>query len=97
MVTMIAYASRMASAAPDPVTIARYWLDRADDLFSGCLRDRDVLPADQSIDVRFTEFMADEQGTLAAIYGVADQPFDDEVRAAMAGFIAEHPAAATAR
>ncbi|WP_431240315.1 sulfotransferase family protein [Mycolicibacterium aichiense] len=91
MVTMIAYASRMASAQPDPVTIARYWLDRADDLFSGCLRDRDVLPADQSIDVRFTDFMADEQGTLSAIYAVADQPFDDEVRAAMADFIAEHP------
>ncbi|MEZ0359655.1 sulfotransferase [Mycobacterium sp. SA01] len=91
MVTMIAYASRMASAQPDPVMIARYWLDRADDLFSGCLRDRDVLPADQSIDVRFTDFMADEAGTLAAIYAAADQPFDDEVRTAMAEFIAEHP------
>ncbi len=91
MVTMIAYASRMASAQPDPVKIAQYWLDRADDLFSGCLRDRDALPADQSIDVRFTDFMADEQGTLAAIYAVADQPFDGEVRAAMADFIAEHP------
>ncbi|PND58330.1 sulfotransferase family protein [Mycobacterium sp. ENV421] len=91
MVTMIAYASRMACAQPDPVMIARYWLDRADDLFSGCLRDRDVLPADQSIDVRFTDFMADEAGTLAAIYAAADQPFDDEVRTAMAEFIAEHP------
>ncbi|MCV7343136.1 sulfotransferase family protein [Mycolicibacterium rhodesiae] len=91
MVTMIAYASRMACARPDPVTIARYWLDRADDLFSGCLRDRDVLPADQSIDVRFTDFMTDEEGTLAAIYAVADQPFDEQVRTAMADFIAEHP------
>lgn len=91
MVTMIAYASRMACAEPDPAKIARYWLDRADDLFSGCLRDRDVLPAGQSIDVRFTDFMADEQGTLSAIYSLADQPFGDDVRAAMADFIAEHP------
>ncbi len=91
MVTMIAYASRMACAEPDPIKIARYWFDRADDLFSGCVRDRDVLPASQSIDVRFTDFMADEQGTLSAIYTLADQPFGDDVRAAMADFIAEHP------
>jgi hypothetical protein len=88
---MIVYASRMACAQPDPVKIARSWFDRADDLFSGCLRDRDVLPANQSIDVRFTDFMADEQGTLSAIYDLADQPYGDDVRTAMAGFIAAHP------
>ncbi|EHB47788.1 hypothetical protein MycrhDRAFT_5914 [Mycolicibacterium rhodesiae JS60] len=91
MLTMIVYASRMACAQPDPAKIARNWLDRADDLFSGCLRDRGVLPAGQSIDVRFTDFMADEQGTLSAIYRLADQPYDDDVRAAMADFIAAHP------
>ncbi|AQT80006.1 sulfotransferase family protein [Mycolicibacterium litorale] len=91
MATMIAYASRMATARPDPHAIGRYWLERAGDLFDGCLRDRDVLPADQSIDVRFSDFMADEHGTLAAIYELAGQPFDAEVRTAMAEFIAEHP------
>ncbi|WP_059019361.1 sulfotransferase [Mycobacterium sp. M26] len=91
MATMIAYSSRMATAAPDPHRVGRYWLGRAGDLFDGCLRDRDVLPADQSIDVRFSDFMADEQGTLAAIYELAGQPYDDEVHAAMDTFIAEHP------
>lgn len=91
MATMVAYASRMGAANPDPVTIGRYWLDRAEDLFSGCLRDRDVLPAAQSIDVRFTDFMADEEGTLATIYALAGQPYDDTVRTAMRQFIAEHP------
>ncbi len=91
MATMVAYASRMGAANPDPLTIGRYWLDRAEDLFSGCLRDRDVLPAAQSIDVRFTDFMADEEGTLATIYELAGQPYDDTVRTAMRQFIAEHP------
>jgi hypothetical protein len=81
----------MGAAHPDPTTLGRYWLSRAEDLFNGCLRDRDVLPADQSIDVRFTDFMADEQATLAAIYALAGQPYDAAVRAAMAHFIAEHP------
>jgi hypothetical protein len=91
MLTMIVYASRMACAQPDPAKIARNWFDRADDLFSGCLRDRDVLPVGQSIDVRFTDFMADEQGALSAIYDLADQPYGDDVRVAMAAFTAAHP------
>jgi len=91
MVTMVAYGSRMACDHPDPLAIGRYWMHRAEELLSGCLRDRDVLPAEQSIDVRFTDFMADERATLSAIYGLAGQPFDADVRGAMASFIAEHP------
>ena len=56
-----------------------------------------MLPAAQSIDVRFTDFMADEEGTLATVYELASQPYDDTVRAAMRRFIADHPAAGTAR
>ena len=91
MATMVAYGSRMACESPDPHTIGRYWLGRAEDLLNGCLRDRDVLPAEQSIDVRFADFMSDEQGTLRAVYALAGQPYDDGVQAAMAAFIAEHP------
>ena len=91
MATMISYASRMAVARPDPIAISRYWLGRAEDLLGGCVRDRDVLPAGQSIDVRFGDFMADEEGTVARIYELAGQPFDDGVRAAMSRFRGEHP------
>lgn len=91
MVTMISYAARMACDHPDPVRIAKYWLDRADDLLAGCLRDRDVLPADQSVDVRFEDFMADEDGTVAAIYELADQPLDARATDAMARFCVDHP------
>lgn len=91
MITMVAYGSRMACDHPDPAEIGRYWLGRVEDLLNGCVRDRGVLPAEQSIDVRFDEFMADEEATLRAIYEVADQPYDDDVRAAMAAFSAAHP------
>ena len=91
MVTMVAYSARMACEQPDPAAIGRYWLGRAEDLLNGCLRDRDVLPAEQSIDVRFGDFMADENVTLAAIYELAGQPYDEHVRAAMAAFAAQHP------
>lgn len=91
MATMISYASRMATARPDPAAISRYWLERAEDLLGGCLRDRDVLPAGQSIDVRFADFMADEEGTVARIYELAGQPLTGEAHDAMAAFRAEHP------
>lgn len=91
MMTMISYSARMMCDRPDPVKISRNWLNRADDLLNGCLRDRDVLPAAQSIDVRFDDFMADEQGTVAAIYELADQPYDERARLAMAQFCTDHP------
>ena len=91
MCTMVSYAARMNSDRPDPVRTSRYWFDRASDLLTSCLRDRDVLPAGQSIDVAFEDFMSDEQGTVAAIYALAEQPYDEGVRAAMAEFCRAHP------
>jgi hypothetical protein len=91
MTTMISYASRISSTRPYPEKIARYWLERAEDLLNGCLRDRDVLPAAQSVDVRFEDFMADEEGTVAAIYELAHQPLDTRAKAAMSQFRTDHP------
>ena len=91
MATMICYSARMACDHPDPVKLSRHWVDRADALLDGCLRERDLLPAAQSIDVTFDDFMADEQGTVAAIYALAGQPLDERAKAAMAGFCAAHP------
>lgn len=91
MATMVCYSARMNCERPDPVTISRYWFERGAELLDGCLRDRDVLPAEQSIDVRFEDFMADEQATVAAIYALADQPYDERARTAMARFCVEHP------
>ncbi|TGB35988.1 sulfotransferase family protein [Mycolicibacterium peregrinum] len=91
MMTMICYATRMAVTQPDVAKLTGHWLGRIDDLLAGCIRDRDVLPAGQSIDVRFDDFMADERATLADIYRLADQPFGDDVRAAMSDFLTEHP------
>jgi hypothetical protein len=91
MATMVSYSARMNCAHPDPERTSRYWLDRGSDLLNGCLTERDTLPADQSIDVTFEEFMADEQGTVATIYALADQPYDERAREAMARFRVEHP------
>ncbi|KUI32422.1 hypothetical protein AU196_16235 [Mycobacterium sp. IS-1742] len=91
MATMICYAARMSCERPDPVALTRYWVERSADLLTACVRDRDALPAERSVDIRFDDFMADEEATLALIYERAGQPFDDRARGAMARFRADHP------
>ena len=56
-----------------------------------CAEEHDVLPADQTIDVHFDEFMADDLAMVARVYELAGQPLDARARAAMAAFMAEHP------
>jgi hypothetical protein len=91
LVTMVAYGARMSTARPDPVRIGRYWAARTEEMLRACVRDRDVLPPDRSIDVRFHEFMADEFGMVDRIYALAGQPMTPDARAAMRRFVAEHP------
>jgi hypothetical protein len=91
MATMIAYTSRMATEQVDPLAIGRYWSARTEDLFRACTADRELLPAEQSIDVLFHEFMADDIAMVENIYSIADQPFTDTSRAAMEAFMAKHP------
>lgn len=90
MITMLAYAARMHLERPDPVAISAYWQPLLADLLTSCVRDRDLLPAERSIDVRFADFMADELGVVAAVYGLAGQPLDDTALAAHADYLATH-------
>jgi Sulfotransferase family len=91
MATMVAYSARLNLARPDPVAIGGYWRARVEDLLRACTDDRDVLPAEQSIDVRFDDFMADDLAMVERIYALAGQPWDDGVRAALHAYLDEHP------
>lgn len=91
MATMAAYAGRLQLATVDPHRIGAYWAGRVEDLLRDCTRDRGILPAEQSVDVRLEDFIADEWGTVERIYEVADQPLTDAARTAMENFIREHP------
>jgi hypothetical protein len=91
MATMLAYSARMSRDRVDVRWISRYWADRLARMLGRCLEDREVLPGERSIDVRFDEFMADDIGMVDRIYRLARQPMNASVRAAMEAFMAEHP------
>ena len=56
---------------------AHYWADRLERMLRRCAEEHDVLPADQTIDVHFDEFMADDLAMVARVYDLAGQPLDD--------------------
>ncbi len=91
MVTMLAYAARMAQDRVDVPGLAAYWAERLEGMLGACVARRDVLPPAQSLDVRFDEFMADDLAMVDRIYTLAGQPLTDQARAAMAAFMAQHP------
>jgi Sulfotransferase family len=88
--TMICYALRMTTAPIDPHQAGRYWAGRTGDFLTSCLRDRDTLPAGESLDVRFHDFMAGELDTVRRIYERAGQPFTQQARDAMTRYLAGH-------
>jgi hypothetical protein len=91
MATMLAYSARMSHDRVDVPLVAAYWSDRLERMLRSCVDDRDVLPPDRSLDVRFDDFMADDMAMVARIYQMAGQPMTAAARSAMRSFTAQHP------
>ena len=90
MIAMIAYSARM-HRSPVPVEqIADSWIDRLEQMLTALVRDRDTIGPQRSIDMRFNDFMADEAGAAERVYALAGEPFTEEARTAVAGYLAGH-------
>lgn len=91
MATMIAYGARTSVERVDPAGIGQAWADRLIEMLQACVRDRELLPAEQSVDVHFTDFMADDMAMVAKVYEVAGQPLPESSLAAMRQYMDDHP------
>jgi hypothetical protein len=91
MCTMIAYTSRLHVATVDPKHIGAYWADRIERMLATCTEERDLVPPEQSLDIRFDDFMGDDIGTVEAIYRFVGQDFDAATRDAIVEYSAQHP------
>jgi len=88
--TMACYVMRCTLNPIDPPVVGRYWKQRADGLLEQAVRNRDLFPASQSIDVPFHDFVADNLATAERIYHTAGQAFTPEVQSALQTYTAEH-------
>lgn len=91
MATLAAYSARMSRNPVRPREIAAYWAARIEQMLQACVRDREILPATQSMDLRFEDFNADDIGSVRRLYTLAGQSFLPEVEDAMRRFVAENP------
>lgn len=90
MIAMITYSERMHRDIVDVSAVAHSWVDRLERLLGACVRDRAVIPADRSVDIRFDDFMADEMGVAENVYRVAGESFTAEVRSAVSDYLHAH-------
>jgi Sulfotransferase family len=90
MIAMITYSARM-HRSPVPVEqIASSWIERLERMLTALVRDRDTIGPERSLDIRFDDFMADELGVAERVYALAGEPFTEQARAAVAGYLAGH-------
>jgi hypothetical protein len=89
--TMLAYGHRILRTKVDPKAVLEYWSDRFEKLLRACVRDREVWPQSQSLDIMFHEFMSDQQGTLERIYDHYNLPLNDRAQQQISDYIKSHP------
>ena len=90
-ITMLAYGDRTRRLTVDLDGLAEYWIDRVHKLLSACVRDRDKIPAERSIDVLFHEFMADDLGMVRRIYAKAGLEMTERAEQELAGHMDHNP------
>jgi hypothetical protein len=90
MLAMLTYTARMHRSPVPVYEIAACWADRLQRMLDALARDRDVIPPERSIDVRFDDFMADELGVAEGIYDLAGEPVTDTAHKAMTDYLDDH-------
>jgi hypothetical protein len=88
--TMLTYTARLQVDHPDPLAMGAYWSARNRQMLEACLRDRDLVAPERSLDVVFHEFMADDMAIVERIYELADQPHDAAARSAQRAYLRSH-------
>jgi len=90
MIAMITYSARMHRTPVPMHQIAASWIDRLEQMLTALVRDRDTIGPQRSVDIRFDDFMANELGVAEHVYALAGEPFTEEARTAIAGYLAGH-------
>lgn len=90
-ITMLAYGDRLRRHAIEPEQLAAYWVDRVHRLLSACVRDRDLVPEERSLDIVFDAFMSDDLGTVTRFYERAGVELTAEVRSRFEAYLAANP------
>ncbi|ORJ53597.1 sulfotransferase family protein [Mycobacterium simiae] len=67
-ITMMAYSDRLRRTSIDPQWLLDYWTDRVHRLLSACVRDRDLIGPERSIDINFHQLNGNAMPVLDELY-----------------------------
>lgn len=90
-VTMMAYSDRLRRRSIDAPWLVDYWSDRVYRLLSACVRDRDLVPADRSLDVGFQQLNGNEMAVLDTLYERGGVALTPKVRERFERYLAGNP------
>jgi hypothetical protein len=91
LTTMLGYSDRIRRDPTDPHGLARHWADRIERLLRECVAQRESWGPDQSLDVLFHEYMADQEGMARRVYALAGLDLPPETEAKLLGYLSENP------
>lgn len=90
-ITMMAYSDRLRRTSIEPDWLLGYWSDRVHRLLGACVRDRDLVPAERSIDVSFHELNGNEMPVLERLYRCGGVELTAKVRARFQAYLDGNP------
>jgi len=90
-ITMMAYSDRLRRTSIEPAWLLDYWSDRVHRLLSACVRDRDLVPADRSIDISFHHLDGNEMVLLEELYHRGGVVLTSEVRGRFQQYLDGNP------
>jgi hypothetical protein len=89
--TMMTYAERVRYPDIDARWVFDYWTDRVEQLLRASVRDRDIWPEAQRVDVPFEALMKDEMAFVRAVQHKADLPRSAKADTEILHFVNTHP------
>lgn len=90
-ITMLAYGDRIRRTDVDAPGLAAYWADRIERLLTAGVRDRELVPAAQSLDVTFDTFMKDDLAVVRQFYEVAGVELTERARRELQAYLDANP------
>ena len=90
-ITMMAYSDRLRRTSIDPDWLLDYWSDRVHRLLSACVRDRDTVAAERSIDISFHHLDGNEMPLLEQLYRRGGVELTPQVRGCFQTYLDGNP------
>lgn len=90
-ITMMAYSDRLRRTNIEPEWLLDYWSDRVHRLLSACVRDRDLVPGERSIDISFHLLNGNEMRLLDEFYRRGGVELTQKVRAGFQRYLDSNP------